>query len=127
MPLIAEAQLTTGHASRYLAELCRQLDHKAQANRELDVHVAWTDTDGTVDLGWGRCTMRADESTLLVRVEADDDDALRHVRELISRHLEKLADDDHLAFAWRQDGIPVADTDAERRHNMRGFHRRMRH
>ncbi len=125
--MIAEAQVQTEHASRYLAELCRQFEQRAEAKPELGVHVEWTDTDGTVDFGWGRCTLRADESMLALRVEASDHDGLRQVQELLSRHLEGHGEPEPLAVTWLQDGPPAADSHADRRDTMRAFHRRMRH
>jgi hypothetical protein len=125
--MIAEARVQTEQGPRYLAELCRQLDEKARSNPDLGVRVAWTQTDGTIDFGWGRCALSVDASTLTLRLEAADDDGLRHVRELISRHLEKHAGDDELELTWRQDGKPIADTRTGKRDAMRGFHRRMRH
>jgi uncharacterized protein len=127
MPLIAEARVETEDASRYLVELCEHLNQKAEAKPELGVRVAWTKGNGTVDFGWGRCAMRADEDSLSLRAEADDDDGLRQVRELISRHLQKHAGDDRLTLTWRQDGTAIADSHTGRRDTMRGFHRRMRH
>jgi hypothetical protein len=125
--MIAEARVPTEQATRYLGELCRRLDEKARANPDLGVRVAWTETHGTVDLGWARCTVSADASTLTLRAESSDGDGVRQARELIGRHLEEHAGDDELVITWWQDGKPVTDTYAGRRDAMRGFHRRMRH
>lgn len=125
--MIAEARVHTGHATRYLSALCGQLEAKAQSDPDLGVRVAWTETDGTIDFAWGRCVLSADASGLTLRAEAADDDGLRHVRELISRHLDKHAGEEALELTWFRDGKPIADTHAGRRDAMRGFHRRMRH
>jgi hypothetical protein len=122
--VIAEARIDTEHASRYLVELCRQLDEKARAKPELGVRVIWTETDGAVDFGWGRGTVSAGPGTLTVRAEAADRDALREVGELISRHLEQHGD---IRITWRQDGEPVGGERGDGRDAMRAFHRRMRH
>ena len=57
MSLIAEAQVQTQYAVRYLAELCRQFDERARRKPELGVRVEWTETDGrsTSDGGAVRC------------------------------------------------------------------------
>ena len=125
--MIAEAELQTDQANHHLIEICRQLEQKAKANPELGVHVEWSDTNATIDFGWGRCTMHAGATTLTLRAEAADDDGLRQIRELITRHLENQAGDDRLTVTWRQDGATVVDTHTERRDTMRAFHRRMRH
>jgi hypothetical protein len=127
MTLTTETQIETGNAHRYLDELCRQLDARSHAKPELGVRVSWTDADGSIDFGWGRCAIRAGETSLHVRAEAADQDALRQVRELITRHLGKLASNTELPLAWQQDGTPVSNSDVESRDAMRGFHRRMRH
>ncbi len=127
MTLTTEARIETGNASRYLDELCRQLDARSHAKPELGVQVEWTDAAGTVDFGWGRCSMRAGETMLELQAEAPDQNGLQQVRELITRHIDKVARDGELPLTWRQDGAPIADAHADRRDAMRGFHRRMRH
>ena len=128
MTLTTETRIETGNASKYLDELCRQLDARSHAKPELGVQVEWTDAAGTVDFGWGRCTIQARETSLQLHAEAADQDALRQVRELMTRHLEKLASSNELPLTWQQDGAPVAsDSHVESRDAMRGFHRRMRH
>ncbi len=127
MTLTTETRIETGNASRYLDELCRQLDARSHAKPELGVQVIWTDAEGSVDFGWARCTIRARETSLQVRAEATDQDALRQVRELITRHLTNVARDGELPLTWQQDGAPVSDSHIESRDAMRSFHRRMRH
>lgn len=127
MTLTAETRIETANASKYLDELCRQLNARSHAKPELGVRVTWTDAEGSVDFGWGRCAIRARETSLHVRAEATDQDALRQVRELMTRHLEKLVSSNELPLAWQQDGAPVSDSDIESRDAMRSFHRRMRH
>ncbi len=128
MTVTTETRIETGNGQRYLDELCRQLDARSHAKPELGVQVSWTDAEGSVDFGWSRCAIRARGSSLEVRAEAADEDALRQVRELITRHLEKLASSNELPLTWHQDGAPVSsDSHVERRDAMRGFHRRMRH
>jgi hypothetical protein len=125
--MTVEAHVHTDQASRHLVEVCRRLDERTRTDPELGVSVAWTEADGTIEFGWGRCTLCAAADTLTLRAEAADADGLRQVRELISRHLEKHADDDELTLTWWQDGTPVSDTRRSRRDAMRAFHRRMRH
>jgi len=126
MRLTANVQVENERAARYLAEICRELGHRARTKPELGVRVESTDLHGTVDFGWARCVIDAEESMLRLRVEADDEAGLRHVRELISRHLEKHADDDEPPLVWREDGKPVAESHEQRRDTLRAFHRRMR-
>jgi hypothetical protein len=122
-PLTSEAHVPTQHGPRYLADLCRQLEQRAQEPAERDMTVEWKET-GTIELGWARGALRADETGLSVVVEADDEDALGQVCELIARHLETHADEP-IVVTWSHHGS--ADTHDHRRNRMRAFHARMRH
>jgi hypothetical protein len=122
-PLISEAHVPTGKGAQYLADLCRQLEQRAHERPEHDVSVRWQDLDGTIDLGWARGTLRADETGLFVLAEADDNDALEQVCELIARHLETHADEP-IVVTWSHLGS--SGTDDHRRDRMRAFHARMR-
>ena len=128
MPVIAEAEVETERASRYLAELCEHLNNKAQAHPDRRVRVQWSKTHGTADFGWGRCTMQATTNLLSLRADADDQDALHQMEEFVTRHLEKYGATDELKVDWKQPGMPAAGRgDARhRRDTMRQFHRRAR-
>lgn len=122
--LIAEAEVQTEQARRYLAEMREQFLARARAKPALGVRVEGTETETIVDFGWGRCTLRADASTLALRAEAEDAAGLDQVQELISRHLEQHGQAERLTLQW-----PGRTTDSHtgRRDAMRGFHHRMRH
>lgn len=115
--LTAEAQIQTEHPDRYLVQLCRHansinhkiLQHhagKAQARPEME-HVEWSDTDGTLIFGWGRCTMQAGPDTLTVRAEAADEENLQRIQNLITRNLERFGRRDHLKVNWQQPQAPA--------------------
>jgi hypothetical protein len=121
---IAEAQVTTDRASRYLVQLCRHLDqmsrmrhrvptrHGGQAPPAVE-HAEWSDTTGTIRFAQGTCTLRAGDDALTLRVEADDEDTLRQLRQSIARRLDTIGRRDHLTVHWRQstaaDGPPPQD------------------
>jgi hypothetical protein len=123
-PRTSEAYVATQSGSRYLAELCRGLEERAQKRPEPGMSVEWEENAGIIELGWARCTLRADETRLSLRAEADDEDALGQVCELIARHLQTHADEP-LVVTWSHLGS--ADTRDHRRDRMRAFHARMRH
>ena len=125
--VIAEAEVQTEHASRYVTELCEQFSERARAKPELGVRVQRTERGGTVDFGWGRCTMHTDTNILVLRAEAEDQAGLQQVQELVRRHLEKHGEAEALTVRWVQDGPAAADSHAGQRDAMRGFHGRMRH
>ena len=124
MPLISEADVATQNGPQYIADLCRQLEQRAQERPEPDMSVEWEEMHGTIELGWARGTLRADETGLSLRAEAEDEDALGQVCELIARHLRTHADEP-IVVTWSHLGS--ADTHDHRRHRMRAFHARMRH
>lgn len=118
MPTV-EARVPTDRASRYLVQFCRhagqmgrmrhqpsQRRHGAQAPPAVE-HVDWSDTAGTVHFGQGRCSLRAEPDTLTVRVDAEDEDALRRLAEGIARRLETIGRRDRLSVRWnRTDTTP---------------------
>ena len=123
MTFSSEAHVLTEHASQYIAQLCRQLGRRAQEQPQHAMRVEWTQTDGTIEFGWARATLRADETGLWLRAEADEEEALGHMCELITRHVEAHADEPILA-AWS--GLASGDAHEQRRDRMRAFHARMR-
>lgn len=81
--LTAQAHIHTETPGRYLAQLCRHantihqkplpLHRGAEPERPRLQRVAWTDTDATLTLNVGRCTLHADTATLTVHIEAADE------------------------------------------------------
>ena len=110
--LTAEATVETERASRYLAQLCRHFSnlrrhesrpgrHEPQARPDVQAHVEWSDTHGTVTFDWGRCTMQANADALTLSVEATDEDNLQRVQDLVGGHLERFGRRDHLDVNWQ--------------------------
>jgi hypothetical protein len=110
--LTAEARIETERASRHLVQFCR---HASQMRRHLGhgrrTHdageaspevrgVEWSDTDGTVTFGRGRCVLQATPEALTVRVEAGDDEDLRRLQALVAKRLETIGTREHLAVTW---------------------------
>ena len=125
--MIAEAQIETERAAEYVMALCEQFEQRAAAQPDLGVRVERGEKGGTVDFGWGRCALRADAATLMLRAEAADRAGLQQVQELIRRHLEKHGEAEGLTVSWRGEVGSDAESGTDRRDAMRGFHRRMRH
>lgn len=125
--LYAETRVETEHAGRYVADLCDQFSERALAKPELGVRVERTGTAATVDLGWGRCTLRSDAGKLVLQAAAEDHAGLQQVQELVRRHVEKHGEAEGLAVVWPQDAPAAAESHAAGRDAMRGFHARMRH
>jgi hypothetical protein len=109
--LTAETTIQTTNASRYLAQLCQHATKFSHRLRHLHTRVAharpevldvdWSDTHGTLNLSWGQCTLDADPTTLTVRVEADGEENLRRVQDLVGADLERFGRREQLTVAWR--------------------------
>lgn len=123
--LTAEARVTTERPGRYLVQLCkhfankgRHLGHRPRSHSSDDdtrsprthtlpelrpdqIHVEWTDTDGTLTLPWGRCALRATPGLLTVRVEADDPENLGRLRDVVTTHLGRFSRRDPLTVEWQ--------------------------
>ena len=81
MPLIAEAKLETEQASRHLTQFFEHLARRTRSHPDLEVRVEWSDTSGTAEFRWGRCTMDASSDALALRAEAADQEALEQIEE----------------------------------------------
>ncbi|MDV9176697.1 DUF2218 domain-containing protein [Streptomyces sp. W16] len=123
--LTAEARVATERPGRYLVQLCKHFDnkgrhlgHRPRAHSTDDdarsptthtlpelrpdqIHIEWTDTDGTLDLPWGRCTLRATPGVLTVHVEADTPENLGRLRDLVTTHLGRFSRRDPLTVEWQ--------------------------
>src|SRR6266545_3024905 len=100
--LTAEAHVETERPSRYLVQLCR---HTGQMSRHLPRltrdhedgeappevrQVDWSDNYGVVRLDLGQVTLRATADTLTLHAEADNEQDLRRIRDLLTARLEKI-------------------------------------
>ena len=118
----AHATVATTRPSRYLVQLCRHVDQLSRhADRRphfrrgdpehappgVDARVTWSDTAGAIDLGWGRCTLAADDNRLVLNAEADDIADLQRLQALLSTRLERFGRRDHLAVRWKPAPTPT--------------------
>ncbi|GAA3803227.1 DUF2218 domain-containing protein [Streptomyces chiangmaiensis] len=114
--LITEAHIRTDRPSRYLTQLCKHpretgghmrrwadLHHNGKAPPQIQP-VEWSDTHGSIDLGWGRCTLQAGPDSLTLRVEAADQDSLQRIQHLIAGRLQKIGKRDALQVTWQKAG-----------------------
>ena len=120
----AEARIETEHASRYLVQLCRhagEVTHRLghlHAGPEgarpevVQVQRSENDADATLELTWGRCTMRAGAHALTVRVEARDEENLWRVQDLIAADLRRFGRRENLTVHWRRPEDPTVQAGA---------------
>lgn len=87
----AYTQVETTKASRYLKALCNHFNRKVTAE--------YNDNHGTVQFGFGYCEMDADDNTLSIRIQADNDESFSRVKDVIASHLERFANNEfHLEW-----------------------------
>ncbi len=88
----ATTRVPTGHASRYLQQLCKHWSHKYP--------VTFTPETGRIEMSAGVLVLDADAEglDLLLTAEAD---VLETMEGVVERHLERFAFKEEVAFDWR--------------------------
>jgi len=138
----AHASVLTTRPNRYLTQLCRHVDqlsrcsdhrprlkqgHPEHAHSGPEAYVSWSDTAGTIDLTWGRCTLTANDNALVLRAEAGNDLDLHRLQALLGARLEHVGRRDHLIVSWQPLPTPTPSraTDDRPGDRRRRTHRRM--
>jgi hypothetical protein len=110
---LSPSELPTENARRYLTRLCQHaikmsshLRHRPRSHAgggaPPDIrHAECSDTDGTLVLNWGQCTLQAAPGMLTLRAEAADQDSLALIKDLVAGRLEKFGRREHLTVTWR--------------------------
>lgn len=115
--LISETTISVDRPGRYLVQLCKHAaamgatggGHRPRAHAvagalgrgDLRVQAEYSDTQGIVTISpWGRCTLRANAETLTLRVEANDETALRQIQQIVTRDLERFGRRDQVTITW---------------------------
>ncbi len=88
----AQSTVETTKASRYLKALCNHFDRKVTAT--------YDDNQGTVDFGFGHCQMVANDSSLSISIQAEDEEQFARVKFVVADHLERFSGDDALKAEW---------------------------
>ncbi len=88
------AVVPTENGWKYLQQLCKHWSHK------LDVELS--EKSGVVRFGEAIATMRADDQTLTVEIEACSPDVLERMKGVVSSHLDRFAfREAPLPFDWK--------------------------
>ena len=108
--LTTESRIETANANGLLAHLCRHAvkmgEHPRQRHtrgthaRPDVLGVESSDTDGTLDLSWGRCVLHAEPDALTVRVEAATEEHLRGIQGIVTADLERFGHRDNVTVTW---------------------------
>ena len=138
----ATATVATARPSRYLTQLCRHVDqlsrhaghrHPPRAGDPAhtppgpDARVTWSDTTGTIDLGWGRCTLQAGDGALVLHAEAPDAADLQRLPALLGARLHQIGRRDRLTVAWEPTTTPASPPATARPPDTTGAGRRVSH
>jgi hypothetical protein len=99
-PLTADATVATARASRYLVQLCRHVKLVAKLSPHMKARVEWSASRGVIDLGWGRCTLRAEPDALILRAEAGDQPGLAEIQRRVTERVEQVGRRDGLTVTW---------------------------
>jgi hypothetical protein len=117
--LTAEARVQTEHPSRYLTQLCQHVSkmggHLRHRPRSHDSdggppeirHAECSETDGIVTLDVGQWTMHASPGALRICAEADSEENLRRIQDLVTARLEKIGRRDRLTVNWQAAETPT--------------------
>lgn len=121
----AVAHVETDRASRYLVQLCRHVSqlgrpggHRPPGGGHVAPevqHVEWTDTHGTIDVGWGRCTVEATSDALTLRLESADEEGLERLQTAVAHRLETIGRRDGLKVNWQRPGVRAPAPAARKR------------
>lgn len=98
--LIAEARVMTEHSVQYLDRLCRHVTKAAQVAPHMEAHVERSEHHGSITLGTGRCSLRAEPGVLTLRAEAPDPENLRDLERRVANRLETFGSRDRLKVIW---------------------------
>ncbi|WLQ11985.1 DUF2218 domain-containing protein [Hahella aquimaris] len=88
------ATVPTDSASLYLNKLCKHFRHKVPAE--------WDDHEGRVQFKPGTCVMKADQATLEMVCEAENEEALGVVQYILDDHLVRFARKEDIQINWRR-------------------------
>ena len=108
----ATAEIETDRPGRYLVQLCEHANAMAGAQGRMHsgrtrvgVQAEWSGTHGVIHFEpWGRCTLEATATALLLRVEAAGEDGLRRLQDIIAADLGRFGRRDHLTVNWDSTG-----------------------
>ena len=87
------AQVPTAQAARYVKQLVSHLAHRRTTE-------LMPDGQGVIRFETGQCLLTPEAGVLVLTASADDADALRHVQDVVARHLERFGARHGLQVSW---------------------------
>ncbi len=92
---VSYARIATQDPSRLIRRLCKHWAHKFP--------VSFDERQGEIQLPLGCCLLRAEDNQLKVCLKASDLAQVQRFRQVVVEHLQRMAGDETLDFAWRDD------------------------
>lgn len=92
MSLTSHAAVSTERPSRYLKQLCKHFDHKAEST--------FDDAQGRTVFEFGVCDFRAQEGELLLDLSATDTEKLDQLEFVVGDHLQRFGQKEELSVEW---------------------------
>jgi hypothetical protein len=90
--LTAQSSFNTAKATAYLKKFCRHFAHKLPT--EFD------DVSGYVDFPFGDCRLVSQDDQLMFKVEAETEESLAKMEDVVARHMERFAFRDGITLMW---------------------------
>ncbi len=90
--LFSEARVPTSRSSIYLKQLCKHFGHRVPAE--------FTDEAGRLTFPFGSCELRAGPAELVLRAEAEGEEDLARLEDVVGRHLERFGHRETLKVSW---------------------------
>jgi hypothetical protein len=120
---VSYAHVPTSRAGRYLTQLCshgrmmsRLARHRPSGQGQGQGHddghgndgappvatASSAGTEGIIDFGWGRCTLRATAGALTLYAESGDPQRLQQIQDGVSARLQRIGRRDQLTVTWTE-------------------------
>ena len=94
----SQAKVATDAAPRYAKQLLSHLGHRAQV-----VALEGVPDGGKLVFAYGTGTVQPAGDHILLVAEAGDEESLRHVEDVLARHLERFGARRELVVTWEED------------------------
>lgn len=85
--------IPTGHASRYLQQLCKHFAHK--------LAVRFDEQEGEISFSIGACRLKADDAALHIDLAASTAEEMEQLKDVVIRHLVRFAFREELGVGWQ--------------------------
>jgi hypothetical protein len=95
--LTSQAKVATDAAPRYAKQLLSHLGHRAQVEA-----LEGEPDGGKLVFAYGTGTVRPAGDHILLVAEAADEESLRHVEDVLARHLERFGARRELVVEWQE-------------------------